>query len=97
MNLCRVVGTVVASQKSERLRRAKLLVVQPIGTDGAPAGPPDQLALDPGFDAGVGDVVLIAKEGDVVKQLLDGEEAPFPLTPANVVVIGVVDEWSVGA
>lgn len=95
MDLCRVVGTVVASQKSERLRRAKLLVVQPIGLDGEPVKPPDQMALDPGFDAGVGDVVLVAKEGAVVQQLMDGEELPRPVTPANVIIIGVVDEWEV--
>lgn len=92
MILCRVTGTVVATRKHERLRRAKLLIVHPVGLDGAPSGRKDLLALDPKFDAGVGDYVLVAKEGAVVAQLLGDAEAGVS-TPANVVVTAVVDDW----
>jgi microcompartment protein CcmK/EutM len=94
MVLCQVTGNVVATRKHERLRRAQLLIVQPVDTEGRPDGSGDMLALDPKFDAGVGDYVLIAKEGDVVKQLLDTDD-PESRTPANVVIIAVVDEWEV--
>jgi microcompartment protein CcmK/EutM len=97
MHLCRVVGTVVATRKHERLRRAKLLLVRRVGLDGAPL--PDaaeEVALDPRFDAGVGDLVLTAKQGTVVQQLLDADLPPdAPHTPANVIVVAVVDDLSV--
>ena len=95
MILCQVTGTVVSTQKSERFRTAKLLVVHPADAEGQRIGTKDMLALDPKFDAGVGDFVLVAKEGAVVAQLMDGghEDAPGG-TPANVIIIGVVDDWS---
>ena len=91
MQLCRVTGTAVATRKSESFRGAKLLVVQPIELDGTLRETSDMLALDPRFGAGAGDVVLVAKEGAVVEQLL-GESAP-----ANVIILGVVDDWEVEA
>lgn len=89
MFLCKVTGTVVASQKDMRFQRAKLLIVHPVDLQGTPKGANDMLALDPQYNAGIGDYVLVAREGAVVKQLMDGQE-----TPANVVILGVVDDWS---
>ena len=97
MYLARVTGTVVASQKLPPLEGHRLLVVAPIGLDGEPLGRTEDVALDPGLDAGAGDVVLVAKEGAVVADLLDRDRPPdAPATPANVVIVAVVDEWSVG-
>ena len=95
MILCQVTGTVVSTQKNARFRTAKLLVVHPVDSAGTRVGTNDLLALDPKFDAGVGDFVLVAKEGAVVAQLMDGgnEDAPGG-TPANVIIIGVVDDWA---
>jgi microcompartment protein CcmK/EutM len=97
MHLCRVIGTVVATRKNERLRRAKLLLVRRVGLDGAPLpGAAEEVALDPKFDAGVGDLVLTAKQGAVVQQLLDAGLPPeAERTPANVVVVAVVDDLGV--
>ena len=50
------------------------------------------LAIDPGYGAGMGDTVLVAKEGSIVKQLMNGKDVP-----ANVVILGVVDGWSAEA
>ncbi len=97
MYLGRITGAVVASQKDDRLTGHRLLVVAKIGLDGEPLGATEDVALDPGLDAGVGDVVLVAKEGAVVADLLDRHRAPEErATPANVIVVAVVDEWSVG-
>jgi microcompartment protein CcmK/EutM len=52
----------------------------------------DMLALDPGFSAGRGDVVLTAREGSAARHVT-GEDS----LPANVVIIGVVDDWEVEA
>ena len=89
MYLCKVTGTIVASRKDERFRRGKLLIVHPVDTDGNLDGEKDMLAIDPGHDAGVGDVVLVAREGAVVRQLMGGQDVP-----ANVIVLGVVDDWT---
>lgn len=94
MHLCRVEGTVVASRKEDRLRASRLLLVTRIGLDGAPLGMPEEVALDPGVDAGLGDVVLVAKEGAVVADLFDGDGAQGPPMPANVVIVAVVDDWT---
>ena len=95
MRLCRVTGSVVSSQKSDQLHARKLLLVAPLAADGSLLdGAAEDVALDPGLSAGVGDAVLVAKEGAVVAQLLDGDAPPEALpTPANVVIIAVVDEW----
>ncbi|CAN5510818.1 EutN/CcmL family microcompartment protein [soil metagenome] len=92
MILARVTGSIVSTVKSERFRNGKLLIVRGTDSEGNVRGGED-VALDPGLDAGIGDLVLIAKEGDVVKQLLDTDALPgTPGTPANVVIIAVVDE-----
>ena len=88
MYLCKVTGTTIATRKNESFRTAKLLVVQPVATDGEPSGANDMLALDPGFGAGVGDVVLVAKQGQVVHQIMHDTSVP-----ANVIIVGVVDDW----
>ena len=89
MTLCRVTGCVVATQKSERLGGQRLLVVQKLNLDGTLRDGPEDVALDPGLDAGEGDTVLVAKEGAVVAGLLD-REGELP-TPANVIIVAVVD------
>jgi microcompartment protein CcmK/EutM len=94
MYLARVSGTVVATQKLGPLAGQRLLVVRKISLDGEPLGATEDVALDPGLDAGLDDVVLVAKEGAVVATLLDGDRDGLP-TPANVVIVAVVDEWSV--
>ena len=89
MTLCRVTGCIVATQKSERLGGQRLLVVQKLNLDGTLRDGPEDVALDPGLDAGEGDTVLVAKEGAVVAGLLD-REGELP-TPANVIIVAVVD------
>ncbi len=95
MYLGRITGTVVASQKDARFTGHRLLLVQKVGLGGEPLGATEDVALDPGLDAGLGDVVLVAKEGAVVADLFDRGRAPGErATPANVVVVAVVDDWT---
>lgn len=85
----------MSSRKEPRLRESRLLLVARIGLDGLPTGAPEEVALDPGLDAGTGDVVLVAKEGAVVADLFDGTRAAGdPPMPANVVIVAVVDDWT---
>lgn len=93
MFLCKVTGTVVSTQKSDHFRTSKLLIVQRVDAQGKLVGTSELLALDPCYDAGVGDAVLVAKEGAVVAQLMGNDGSPGGV-PANVIIIGVVDDWS---
>jgi microcompartment protein CcmK/EutM len=89
MMLCKVIGTLVATQKDEALRPAKLLIVKPINLDGSFSTARDMIAIDT-QDAGEGDLVLIAQEGAVVEQVLGSEKVP-----ANTIVMAVVDGFDV--
>ncbi|NND72825.1 MAG: ethanolamine utilization protein EutN [Rhodothermales bacterium] len=90
MFLCKVTGTVTSSHKDARFVASKLLVVQPVDKDGETNDEPDMLALDRGLDAGIGDYVLVAREGAAVKQIYGDVEMP-----ANVIILAVVDAWSI--
>ncbi len=57
MILARVVGTVVATRKDERLVASKLLVARPLDVSGQPDG--NYLVAVDTVDAGLGDTVLI--------------------------------------
>ena len=84
MLLGRVLGSVVATQKNEKLEGAKLLLVQPLGLDGAPRGQA-VLAVD-GVDAGVGDRVLLIQDGRSAQLVLGRGVAAV-----DAAVVGVVD------
>jgi len=87
MHLARVIGDVVATQKDEALRAMKLLVLQPIGADGAPAG--RALVAADAVGAGVGETVFYVR----------GKEASFPFSPAespvDAGIVGIVDRFDV--
>ncbi len=85
MILCRVTGTLVATQKKESLREQKILIVQPVNLAQTPTGR-DLLALDT-VDAGVGDLVLVVQEGQAAAQLLGRKDVPV-----HSVVVAVVDD-----
>ena len=53
MQICRVVGNVVATQKNRKLEGAKLMLVQPLGLDDAPRGV-TLMAID-SVGAGIGE------------------------------------------
>lgn len=84
MFLARVVGEVVATIKHPHLAGAKLLRIAPESLPGRPA-PPEAIAWDT-VDAGVGDRVLVADEGNTAAQVLGR-----PRGPVRTVVVGVVD------
>lgn len=84
MTLCKVIGTLVATQKNEHLKDQKILIVQPIDLEGNLIGR-DVLALD-SVDAGVGDTVLIIQEGQGAAQVIKDKKAPV-----HSVIVAVVD------
>ena len=81
---CRVVGTVVSTQKNRKLEGAKLLLVQPLTLDGAPRGTA-LLAID-SVGAGVGERVLVVIEGKAAGDALGRKAAAV-----DAAIIGIVD------
>lgn len=92
MFLCKVTGTIVSARKDASFKDAKLLVVHPVDTAGDLENDTDMLAIDPGYGAGLDDVVLVAREGSIVRQLMKADHVP-----GNVIILGVVDGWSAEA
>jgi microcompartment protein CcmK/EutM len=88
MLLCKVVGTIVATQKNQTLKDKKILTVQPVDLDSKPIGR-DLLAIDT-VDAGVGDTVLVVQEGQAAAQILKSKEIPV-----HSVIVAVVDGMDV--
>jgi ethanolamine utilization protein EutN len=89
MQIARVVGTVVSTQKNRKLHGSTLLLVQPITPGGAARGAA-MLAID-SVGAGVGERVLVVIEGKAAGQALGQKGAPV-----DAAVIGIIDdiEWS---
>ena len=88
MKLCRVLGPVVATRKHPAFEGRALLVVPPLSEDGTPEGQ-SFLALD-AAQAGRGDVVLVLREGNGVRQVLGDASLPI-----RSLVVGIVDRVDV--
>jgi microcompartment protein CcmK/EutM len=84
MQLARVVGTVVSTQKNAKFEGAKLLLVQPLTLDDKPRGTA-LLAVDV-LGAGVHEKVLIVMEGRAANEALGRK-----LAPVDAAVVGIVD------
>ena len=89
MFLARVVGDVVATIKHAELAAHKLLLVRGVDPDGG-ATSRLMIALDT-VDAGPGDRVLVADEGNSAAQVLHRGRGAV-----RTVIVGVVDEVSGG-
>lgn len=85
MFLARVVGEVVATVRHRDLAHRTLLLVQPVDASGAPGGKL-QIAVD-AAQAGPGDHVLVADEGNGAAQVLRRGRGAV-----RTVIVGIVDE-----
>jgi ethanolamine utilization protein EutN len=90
MQIARVVGTVVATQKHRKFEGAKLLLVQPLNLDGSPRGT-TLLAVD-SVGAGVTETVLIVLEGRAAGEALGRKAAPV-----DAAIVGIIDQMDVNA
>ena len=88
MILSRVTGSVHATVKDAPLQGERILLTQAVDLAGAVVGRP-LLALDR-VDAGVGDLVLVNKEGGSARILYENEE-----TPVQAVIVAVVDDFEI--
>jgi ethanolamine utilization protein EutN len=85
MLIARIIGDVVATQKSPSHLGRKILVVQPLNLDGTDRGEP-ALALD-AVNAGIGERVLVVTEGYCAMTAVGR-----PNSPIDMAVVGIVDE-----
>ena len=84
MILGKVVGTVVTTIGHKDYKNRRLLVVQPLGLEGET---PDEdfIALD-NTQAGIGETVLVNREGNGARQVLNNPDACV-----ISVIVGIVD------
>jgi ethanolamine utilization protein EutN len=83
MILAKVVGTVVATRKDERLESSKLLVARPIDPSGKPEG--TYLVAVDTVDAGTGETVLIVS-GSSARMATGLKDCPV-----DAAIVGVID------
>jgi len=84
MVLGKVIGTVVTTISHKDYKNRRLLVVQPLGLEDE-APDEDFIALD-STQAGVGDTVLVNREGNGARQVLRNPEACI-----ISVIVGIID------
>ncbi len=86
MILAKVVGTIVTTISHPHYKNRRLLVVQPLTLEGETSAPEDDfIALD-NTQAGIGDTVLINREGNGARQALKNPDACV-----ISVIVGIVD------
>jgi ethanolamine utilization protein EutN len=84
--LGKVVGTIVTTISHPHYKNRRLLVVQPLVMDGdTPEPNEDFIALD-NTQAGIGDTVLVNREGNGARQALN-----IPDGAVISVIVGIVD------
>jgi microcompartment protein CcmK/EutM len=84
MILGKVVGTVVATVSHLHFKGRRLLVVQPLVLPDEPVND-DFIALDT-TQAGIGDTVLVNREGNGARQVLKNPDGCV-----NSVIVGIID------
>jgi microcompartment protein CcmK/EutM len=84
VQIARVIGTVVSTQKHQKFTGATLLLVQPLNADDTPRGGA-LLAVD-GVGAGVHEKVLVVLEGRAASEAV-GKKG----TPVDAAIIGIID------
>jgi ethanolamine utilization protein EutN len=85
MELARVIGTLVATQKAEGLEGVKLLVVQPLDKNRQPVGEPE-IAADGTTQAGPGELVFVIYSREAALSLAEW------FVPVDLAIHGIVDE-----
>ena len=88
MQLAKVVGTVVASQKETSLEGLKLLLVRTVDEEGRETGA--HLVAADAVGAGPEEMVLIASGSSARQTQLTDKR------PVDAVIMAIVDSWSIG-
>jgi ethanolamine utilization protein EutN len=89
MQLARVLGSVVATEKAEGLEGVRFLVIQPLDKRQEPVGG-TVVAADAVQMAGPGDLVYFVSSREAAEAL------PVRFVPVDHAVVGIVDEVTLG-
>ncbi|NPV57646.1 MAG: EutN/CcmL family microcompartment protein [Anaerolineae bacterium] len=84
MILGKVTGTVVTTLSHPHYKHRRLLVVQPLNLEGE--GPDEDFVALDNTHAGIGDTVLVNREGNGARQVLNNPDACV-----ISVIVGIVD------
>jgi ethanolamine utilization protein EutN len=88
MQLARVIGSVVSTQKVPSLLGKKLMVVEPVNSDGsAPSGITLQEVAVDSVGAGEGEIVLLAR-GASARWVF-----PEPNQAIDLAIVGIIDSF----
>jgi ethanolamine utilization protein EutN/carbon dioxide concentrating mechanism protein CcmL len=87
MLLGRVVGTLVATQKDEKVEGFKFLVVKRINVENEETG--DYVIAADAVQAGVGEIVMYATGSSARQTVMTDKK------PCDAVIMAVVDTWEV--
>jgi microcompartment protein CcmK/EutM len=87
MLLGRVVGTLVSTQKDEKLEGFKFLVVKRLNIENQETG--DYVVAADAVQAGIGDVVMYATGSSARQTVMTDKK------PCDAVIMAIVDTWEV--
>ena len=88
MVLAKVIGTVVATQKDERMQNLRFMLVQPVDVQGQATGA--QVVDVDAVGSGEGEYVLFAS-GSSARQTAITDQRP-----CDAVIMSIVDSWETG-
>ncbi|SNS60402.1 ethanolamine utilization protein EutN [Anaerovirgula multivorans] len=83
MHIGRVIGTIVATRKDERLTGSKLMITQPLNIQKEPIG--EALVAVDTVGAGIGEIVIYAK-GTAARHAAEKLQSPI-----DAAIVGIVD------
>jgi microcompartment protein CcmK/EutM len=86
----RVIGPLVATQKHRKFEGSKLLLVQPLGENDMPRGPV-LLAVDT-VGAGVHEKVLLVLDGKAAGDAMQQKAAPV-----DAAIVGIIDHVDIAS
>lgn len=89
MQLGRIMGTVVATEKVDGLEGVKFLIVQPLDKNERPEGSPI-VAADAVHMAGTGELVYVVASREAA------EAMAVRFVPVDHAIVGIVDEVHLG-
>lgn len=89
MQLARVIGSVVASEKADGLEGVRFLVIQPLDKNQEPAGR-TVVAADAVHMAGPGELVYFVSSREAAEAL------PVRFVPVDHAITGIVDDVQIG-
>jgi len=85
VQLARVIGTVVATEKADGLEGVKFLIIQPLDRQQEPKGDP-VVAADAVHMAGPGEIVYFVSAREAAEAL------PERFVPVDHAIVGIVDQ-----